>query len=238
MQKLMVYRPDVDEPELGTLEALDLARRDEELNRWFTEQQRLRRTIRAELRSIQPPPGLKEAILAQAKAPPIPWWRHQIAWAAAAAVVLLLAMAAFWMRPKAEALDFAAFQSRMVSFALREYRMDIVTNDPQEIRRFLEEQGRPADYTLPAGLEAARPLGGARLSWQGHPVSMICFDLNQRDMLYLFVLPESAIQEGTPPPERPQIVPSKGLMTASWISEGRVYLLAGPLSPGELRTFL
>jgi hypothetical protein len=237
---LLDYRPELDEPEAQTQAALDLAMRDNELNRWFIEQQSLRRTIRAELHSIMPPPDLKQTILVHGKsklAGPA-WWRAEFAWAAAAAIALLIAVAALWLRPQSESLDFAAFQARMTGFAVREYRMDILTNDPQEIRRYLAERGSPSDYLLPTGLQAAQPIGGARLSWQGHPVSMICFDLNERDMLYLFILPESAIQEGRPPPGIPQFTPSKGLMTASWSREQQVYLLAGPLSIEVLRSLL
>jgi anti-sigma factor RsiW len=242
------YRPDVSQPSAATQEALEFAAQDAELNRWFDDQQNWHATVRAELRSIQPPPDLKELILAQGQLaqerfaePPvlIPLWRRPaLAWAAAAAIALLIGLSALLLRPQTESLSYEAFQARMVGFALREYRMDIVTDDRQEIRRFLAEHGREADYELTRGLEAAPALGGARLSWQGHPVSMICFALGQREMLYLFVLPEEAIQEGGLPTETPQFAPSKGLMTASWRRKEKVYLLAGPLEQEALKKFL
>jgi hypothetical protein len=251
-QILWGYRPGAGQPSPETQEALTLARRDEELSRWLREQQKWHAAVGAEWRKIQPPPRLKELIffqgkLAQSKVvvgkptwkslvPPL-WVRPRMAWAAAAAITLLIGLSALLLRPHTESLSFQAYQARMVGFALREYRMDIVTDDRQEIRQFLAEHGRPADYQLPARLEAAPALGGARLSWQGHPVSMICFALDQREMLYLFVLPDQAIREGVLPSPSPRFAPSKGLTTASWRQGERVYLLAGRLSEDALRGF-
>ena len=64
----------------------------------------------------------------------------------------------------------------MVSTALREYRMDIVTNDMRTLRHALQAKGAPADYELSQGLETMQLTGGAALTWRNHPVSMVCFD--------------------------------------------------------------
>ena len=82
----------------------------------------------------------------------------------------------------------------MVGFALRHYRMDIVTNDAQQVRQFLKSRGAPADYALPAGLQATPVMGGASLSWQDAPVAMVCFDLTTNKILYMFVIDAAAIR--------------------------------------------
>jgi len=48
----------------------------------------------------------------------------------------------------------------MVRTALRDYRMDIVTNDLNQIRLFMKTNGAPADYVLPKTSNTFQPPGG------------------------------------------------------------------------------
>jgi hypothetical protein len=114
----------------------------------------------------------------------------------------------------------------MVGFALRVYRMDITTNDLVQVREFLRKTGAPSDIKLTAGLQAVPVKGGARLSWQGHPVSMVCFQLPREDILYMFIMDEKAIRRGDVPGEAPVLREVGGILTASWRRDGKVYLVA------------
>jgi hypothetical protein len=228
---LLDYRPGLTEPTSQTAQALELAQRDPILNDWFARQQAWHRNVRVELREIEIPADLKQNILRNHRQRFF-WRRTEFAWAAAAAVAALIFISIFWGRSPGEELTFQAYRDRMVGFALREYRMDLLSENREEIRRYLEAQGGPADFELPPELEAAPLLGGAKLSWQGEPVSMVCFALDEREILYLFIVREEAVKEGEIPGEQPEIGPVKRLMTASWRHDGKIYLLAGPPSAG------
>ena len=76
-QILLLYRPgtsDSHDPEMA--EALELARRDPELSRWFEAHCAFQTALRQKLRQIEVPLDLKARILAQPKIVPLPVWRR------------------------------------------------------------------------------------------------------------------------------------------------------------------
>ncbi len=242
-QVLLLYRPgtaETGDPEM--VEALELARRDPELGRWFEEHRAFQKTMRARFRQIEVPAHLKISLLAQSGAqpnlviPPQVRWRSPARLAAAAvAVVLLLALAGLWFTPRPTA-QFANFQARMVSGALREYRMDIKTNVMSVVRQDLAARGAPTDYVVPKGLERLQLTGGGRLTWRDNPVAMVCFDRGDKQMLFLFVLNRSAFKD--PPPATPRLAKVNEYLTASWTEGDKTYLLAGPEEADFARKYL
>ena len=130
-----------------------------------------------------------------------------------------------WLQPRTPD-RFADFRLRMVNAALRQYRMDIVTNDMSQVRQFMAKRGAPADYTLAKGLERLQLTGGGFLKWRSNPVAMVCFDRGDKEMLYLFVMDGAATKDA--PPARPLVTKVNKLTTASWSRDGKTYLLAGP----------
>jgi hypothetical protein len=121
---------------------------------------------------------------------------------------------------------FADYQARMVRTVLREYRMDLVTNDMREIRQFMAAKGAPADYVLTKGLEDLRLTGAGFLRWRSQPVAMVCFNRGDNEMLFLFVMDRSAVKD--PPPVEPQLARVSKLKTARWTKDDKTYILAGP----------
>src|SRR6266487_4292933 len=97
---LLRYRPgtaDASDPEFA--EALQQAKRDPELGRWFAQHQAFCETIRDRFKQLPVPAGLKEDILAGYRPEAIPVWWQQPAFralAAAASIVLLIGLALFW----------------------------------------------------------------------------------------------------------------------------------------------
>jgi hypothetical protein len=230
-QILLLYRPgsaEAADPQLA--EALELARRDPQLGHWFDQHRSFQQAMRGKFRQIAVPAHLKSSLLIRGTAQPsIPtaqvWWRRPAALAGAAAVVLMLAAVGFWLQPS-RADRFANFQNRMVGSALREYRMDLVTNDMRQVRQFLANRGAPADYELSRGLEKLQLTGAGLLRWRSNPVSMVCFNRGDNQMLFLFVMNRSALKD--PPAETPQFAKVADLLTASWSRGDKTYLLAGP----------
>jgi hypothetical protein len=140
-----------------------------------------------------------------------------------------------WLNPPTPD-RFANYQARMVSQALREYRMDLVTNDMRQVRQFMAARGAPDDYHVPQGLERLQLTGGGLLAWRSNPVAMVCFDRGDKQMLFLFVMKRTALKD--PPPEAPQVSKVSQILTVSWTRGDNTYVLAGPEEAGFVQKYL
>ena len=238
-QILLLYRPgtrDADEPEV--IEAIELARQDPELGKWFSQHQEFQLAMRAKFREIPVPVHLKPAVLASRNiTQPPQFWRQPVWLAAAAIFMVLLGLAAFWLKP-AIPDRFTHYRETMVSAAVRMYGMDLVTSDKDQLRQFIATNGAPADYQLTQGLDKLQLKGGGLLRWRGNPVSMVCFDRGG-NTLFLFVMKRTALKD-PPPAITPQaeVAQVDGLLTASWTQGNDTYLLAGPHEPGFVEKYL
>lgn len=233
-QILIACRPGTDDlrtPE--AVEALEVVRRDPELVRWWQAQRAWHGEVRAALVGIPVPAGLPERILSRARIIELPWWRRPVVWQVAAAVVLLAALALFFLRPARED-TFDIFRSRMVGNVLRQYAMDVTTNDLPAIRAHMAARQAPSDFVLPAGLEKLPALGGGVLGWRDRRAAMVCLDSQTQGTLFLFVVDSNSVQR---PPGQRAFSNVKGLETASWSAGGRTYVLAGSGSREWLQAF-
>lgn len=206
--------------------ALELVQQDAELRQWWEQQQGFHEEARRRFQEIPVPARLREHILSRTKIIELPWWRRPVVWSAAAAVLLLIGMVALWQRQGQSSAEssFSTFRSRMVQSVLRQYRMDIMTNDMGYIRRFLDGHQAPSDYTLPAGLARLPAMGAGVLSWQDRRVSMVCLDSGTNGTLFLFVVDKNSMQN---PPQKQVAATVKELATISWSEAGKTYVLAG-----------
>jgi hypothetical protein len=236
---LELYRTGVtDENDPEWVSALEQAKRDPELGGWFEAQRTFNDSIRSKLRQIKPPADLRDRILAnRARAKVIVvWWRRPEILAAAAALVILVSLAAFWLStPGTSNLD--AYQIRMAKAALRPYNMDVVTNDLDQIRAYLAKNGAPGDYVLSEGLMKLPGVGCARLKWNNQPVSMVCFQLGKHDLLWLFVVNNTALRN-SPISARPELHSVGKLMTATWRRDGNTYFMGAIGNQELIRKFL
>jgi hypothetical protein len=239
---LTVYRPgtaDANDPEFA--EALQLCDRDPELKRWFDDHCAVYLALRARFRQTVTPEGLKEQIIAERKVQRVNF-QLRPALLAAAAIVVLVGLGIYWM-PEREDTGYAAYRERMVSTALRNYGMALATNDPAQIRTFLNRSGAPSDYTVPSALKKIALAGCAIEPWQGANVSMICFDSGQphppgqANDVWFFIIDQSAVRDA-PAGTSPSVVRVNRAMTASWSAAGRNYLLVVDGDEQLLRKYL
>ena len=235
---LLLYRPgrgDDADPEVA--QALELAQRDPELQAWFQEHCAFNEALSKKFADLPVPRTLKGDILLGPRVVrgPAQWWSRRVALAAAACFVLFAVIGAMLWTSKPRN-DFADFRARMVGSVLREYRMELFTNDMAEVRAYLARKGAPADYSVPSGLEATSLTGAGVLSWHAEPVAMVCFDRGKKDMVFMFVSRKGKMNNVTV--SGPQLTSELELATASWTAGDKVYLLAASGTPEQLRTYL
>ena len=244
-QILALFRPGTaDEVDPFFSQARQLAKTDPDLAAWLDSHAETFRVLRGKFQAIPVPPGLKEQILSERKIQRSlfqEYWRPILA--AAAVVVLLAGLASAWRIRHAAPDGYAAYRKRMTEFALRSYSMDLKATDPAVIRNFLKERNAPADYSLPDGLITTAVSGCAVSTWQGSPVSLICFKSgrplppgNQSD-LWLFVTDLKSVPNA-PPPGAPVFARVNKAATASWSDGARIYLLAAVGDEAMLRKYL
>jgi hypothetical protein len=244
-QILALFRPGTaDEKDPFFREARQMSQADPELARWFDAHCEACLILRRKFQAIPIPPGLKEQILSERKIHRPFFQKH---WrpllAAAAAVALLIGLESGGWPVRNVADDYAAFQKRMTKTALRSYSMDLMESDPVLIRKFLQQKHAPSDYSLPAGLKTAALVGCVVTSWQGHPVSMICFKSGRllppgdESDLWLFVTDRQAVAQA-PPPGAPVLTRFNKASAASWSDDTETYLLTAVGDEAFLRKYL
>jgi hypothetical protein len=230
---LLLYRhgtADADDPQVAG--ALALAERDQELKDWLVKHCSRQFVLRERFRQIPVPVGLKEQIISeQAFQEKMIFWPPKFALAAAVAMlVLLVALAPFWSSHRVYDDTLAIYQNRMAGVALRGYAMDLVTNNPEQIRVYLAQNHAPADFVLPAALKQTALAGCAVEGWQTARVSMICFRTGKAiaaggpSDLWLFVVDRNSVR-GAPAGDAPQFDKVNRMMTATWTQGDKLYLL-------------
>ncbi len=232
------FRPGVDGDGAELDEALAQAQRDPDLRDWLAREGEIHRALQRKLRTVEPPPELFGQILQRQRALRPSPARRLLDFARLAAVVLVLCgVAYYWLRP-APQNSFGAYEDYLGRLVAHPYRMSLETANLDKIRSFLGNNQAPADYVLHPGLERARALGCATLSWNGNPVSMLCFSAPREDRkIFLFVLDRGAIPD-SPGGSRPAIRQSGAFALAGWTEGGRSYVLVAQGDAGALREYL
>jgi hypothetical protein len=230
---LLLYRDGIDRPDDPEFAAaLALANNDADLGHWLEHQQMTHKLLRAKFKEIVVPEGLKEQIISERRVHTTFRFKKKLAFASAIIAIALLLISIFTtfdFFPKGEDKYFSGFRTRMVRTAVGLYpKMDLETSDLASIHEFLTQRGH-GDYTLPSPLARTTGTGCKLLSWQGHPVSMVCFNSggtapSTKPDLFLFVMNEKFVPD--PSAAKPSdIVQVSTLATVGWTRNGKIYLL-------------
>jgi hypothetical protein len=251
-QILMMYRPgtaDANDPEVA--EALAVVRSDPELSSWFDEHCARQTALRDKFRQITPPVGLKEQIISEHNARMKAASRRGkvIAVAAVAAILVAVALIAYrYWPPESSDLPhpvpntLAHYQREMMSIAVNSYAMTAKTNLDQ-VQSWLVQKQALSDFHMPAGLKQATVTGCAVEPFRSAKASLICFRKGdtlppgQSGDLWLFVIDETAVADA-PASASPQFTPVNGLMTATWVQDGKLYLLGTKGDEQTIQKFL
>jgi hypothetical protein len=251
-QILLLYRPAVDHDDPDFAEALALTKADADLNTWFQQHCAFQNAAKAAFNDIPVPEGLKEQILSERKAHLTLASRRRTVVAACALVVIafcgFLTFRKIW--PPQPSLDytFGNFHTNMIGVIVRYPKMDILTNNVLAIRSYLANQGQSnlvstTDVAKIAAMPNIAGTGGKALDWQEKPVAMICLNSGKnadpkKPDLFLFVVNNSDIK-GPPAATAPVVKQfSKGIVSGSWTSGGKTYILAGLGDEDFLKPYL
>lgn len=230
---LALYRRGIDDPsESDVAAALELAKRDPELALWLEQQSSLYTATRQKFKGVPVPDQLLERILANPRRTP-EWWRSPLLWAAAAVIALLVG--GMLLRTEKTEYTFAAFRSKMVRTAMRNYDMPLMTNDLAVIRTYLTTNQAHGDYVLPQPLSKLPGEGCVIFPWHSRTVSLVCLDGGQGRDVFLFVINRTAVAD---PPTTTEIQAVGNLPTAAWTEGDKTYLLATKGNEQFLRSLL
>jgi hypothetical protein len=233
---LRAYRPggrDADDPAFAG--ALAQARQDPALGAWFAREQAFDTVVTAQLGSIAPPPGLREAILTGASVSRAS--RESRRWpvwlALAASVALLLGVGAMWRIRSARQMD------PLTAFILHDAQFEKhgghgeVTGD---LQRVLENPATRLASGLPVDFARLRTTGCRTLSFAGHDVLEVCFE-RDGSIFHLYMarhadFPQIASTTG------PRIMKHDGWSAMQWADAQQVYVVASSADPAALRALL
>ena len=225
-----------DDPEMA--KALKTAAADPAFARWLEEEQAFDHAVAQHLAAIPAPFGLRTRILAQAEE-----LQHtsKLRWAfrIAATLALLLLVAqgvSFWRASQRGANLQAEYAREMTSFIQMPPPLQMESGDLGEIRNWLAEKNA-APVKVPARLAALQPLGCRVLSFRGQQVSLICFKREGKHLAHLFVVDRAALPKLEA--EAGQTFSNEqGWMTATWVEDDRVYMIALQGSRAAIEEFL
>ena len=232
---LQAYRPggeDADDPFFS--EALEQARVDPDLAKWFAEQRAFDEAMHRALQERIPPAGLRDSILLAKKISALPrhqasrpLWQRPGVMALAASIILLLAVLIpqgadhYLGRP----MTVAAFTKQVLDLKER-VSLGKMSSNPAELRAWLAERGAPSDFELPRGLRDAHGLGCQSYTIGGVKVSLLCFMLGEDQFAHLFVVDSDALKDPVPN-AKPVIRTEGGIALATWTLGGKSYVLTG-----------
>ncbi len=236
---LSAYRPNgLDATDPAFAEALAQAKADPELGAWLAREQAHAAAVADQLKSIMPPPGLRDAILAGGRlsrpaAQSSAWWRQPV-WLAAAATlaILLVATSVFWTR----AASGRTLEEYALNFVARGFLLQKHGADVTELRAWLAERGGPVPRELPAKFARLRALGCSTLEFHGRELSLVCFEQDGREF-HLFVADriDLAAPGGS---TEPRFFAGREHVAAAWSDTGSDYVLVSDADMPALRRLL
>lgn len=239
---LSAYRPggqDANDPRFA--EALEQARLDPILDRWFRESIAFDAAVAEKLRALAAPPDLRENILAGVKVSrPARWFNPLRKWAIAAALLMAAVVGSLVLREAARP-HLADWQTQAIgvisSLVGMEQRFDAESRNPVELVAWLHSSHAPAAPKLPLNLEKLESLGCKTFSWNGAPVSVICFMRPDGGLIHLVTTHASPRSDRTLKREA-KFIQQDEWATATWSEGDRVYMLALEGSRDQLRAYL
>jgi len=236
---LNAYRPggrDTDDPRFA--EALEQARRDPTLGKWFRNSVAFDAAVTEKLNTVEVPPDLRENILVGVKVSrPLRWFQPFIKWAIAAALILSATLGSvLWekMRPA----HLAGWQNEALevisSLVRNESSFDAQSRNTGDLIDWLRANHAPAADTLPDKVGKLTSIGCKTFSYNGAPLSVVCFTRPDGGLIHLVTTSATTNAASA----NVKFAQQGDWATATWREGNKVYMLALEGSPDQLRTYL
>jgi hypothetical protein len=239
---LNAYRPggqDASDPRFW--EALAQARRDPILQRWFDESVAFDAAITEKLHALVPPANLRENILAGVKVSRALHWTNRLRKSAIAAALIAMAILGSLIWRETRPAHLAGWQNQALdvvsSLVSNKGSFDAQSHKAIELIAWLRANHAPAAQKLPPNLEKLESLGCKRFSWNGVPVSVICFMRADGGLIHLVTTNASPSVDRTLN-RQAKFVRLGEWATATWREGDKVYMLAVEGAPDQLRAYL
>ena len=234
-----------DDGDADIAEALAFAQGNPALAEWAHGQQRTDAALVAKLRQVQPPQGLRDTILAGAKVSRRSsgsWLQRRVVgnfrmgeMLAAVAILLLIGVALvsqYAGYDKGQGWQAMAV-AEVEKIEHGEAMMDHMVGDMPAIRTWLAAQAAPMPGdTTPAALAKLGIYGCSKRTWQGHPMTIVCFKLGPGKDVHLIALANTNLADA--PGDAPEYSTVAGYTTVSWSEGAMTMMITGKVTKAEL----
>jgi hypothetical protein len=239
---LNAYRPGgEDANDARFADALEQARRDPELERWFRESVAFDAAVVQKFREVTLPTDLRQSILAGVKVSRPSRWRNSLLKCGIAAAFLFAAIAGSLMLREITKPRLAGWQNKALNIVSllvsNSSSFDVQSRNPAELMSWLRANDAPAIQTLPYNLDKLESVGCKTFSWNGAPVSVICFMRLDRGLIHL-VATRGSVTRISASNLDVNFVQHGKWATATWREGDKVYMLALEGSRDQLRSYL
>lgn len=238
---LGAYRPNgADATDAEFAEALQQAGRDPKMSAWFADQRRFDSAIAKRVQSIAPPADLRARILTGVRVSrPARSMLARRLWAMAATIMLLAGLGIWFSMEngrQSEGWEDQALAALTQLISGKE-KFDATSANAAVLQQWLKSRGAPYGDGMPTSLRALASLGCKQVSWNGHEISIICFQGPGGELVHLAMMDSAALQH--PPPEGHPVYESRdGWQLACWSQGGTAMMLATLAPQGELEQLL
>jgi len=194
---LRAFRPDgQDARDPVFAEALAAAENDPRLKAWLEREELFDQAMRGKLREVQPPPGLREAILAGSRVSrrrPT-WWKNPAWLALAAAIAITLTVTLRFRSVTPSAREFTEFALQDLATTEGQHRGR--TPDVAQLQTRLASSSRPLPGQTQLSADELRRMGCRAVTFAGHEVFEFCFQRNGTTY-HLYAMRTDELSEAT-----------------------------------------
>ncbi|MBV9491636.1 MAG: hypothetical protein JO069_18245, partial [Verrucomicrobia bacterium] len=220
-------------------DALEQARRDPQLARWFDEQRMLDQTIFQALKWVEAPVSAQQLLVGQISTAKErnPWQRWLPLLALAALVVISAIVLVGPLGANRPGDTLKAFQKDALALVAPEpaINLSLLTPSLAATRAYIVQAHGPVAPGVPAALRAMPTAGCLVTEWHHHRLSLTCFVMPGNRLVHLLVVPKDAL-DGARLPEGLQT--AEGWHIAYREGQGMVMLWATHAPMEEFRQIL
>lgn len=186
--------------------------------------------IRAAVRSVEPPIGLKNLILENAPKSKARILYPNFKLCAIAAILvigLFCTFTYFDLKGNNQLAKAADLRNAAAEYAVdARFLLDFNTDSLTSIQSWLDEHNAPNFKELPAELLTQAPIGCKTLTWREQPITLVCFHRDDGTIVHLFITDKNETTKALLA-DIQQIQRVHSVETGGWTTNDHIYLLSG-----------